>query len=90
MPQKNEGKDVPFLMQMSKEFNPIISFDVNSMEHSGSNITSSYHDYSAHNRNNSQSSAGGRHFLPFRTSVPYEVIEQNEETLLHIDDEEEY
>lgn len=76
-------------MQMSKEFNPIVSFDVNSMEHSGSQITSSYQDYSAHNRNNSQTS-NSRCFLPFRMSIPSEVVEQHEETLIHIEDEEEH
>jgi len=42
MPQKNELKDVPYLMKMSKEFNPIVSFDVVSMDQSGSAVTSSY------------------------------------------------
>ena len=88
MPQKNEGKDVPILMQMSKEFNPIVSFDVASMDQSGSAVTSSYHDYSVHNRNNSQSYTS-KHYLPFRSSVPHEVSEQYEETLIHIDDENE-
>jgi hypothetical protein len=61
MPQKNESKDVPFLMKMSGGFNPIVSFDVTSMEHSGSAFTSSYHEYSY--RNGSQGSGGNFAFV---------------------------
>ena len=34
MPQKNEGKDRMEVLQMSKEFNPVISFDVTSPDSS--------------------------------------------------------
>ena len=34
MPQKNEGKDRMEVLQMSKEFNPVISFDVTSPDNS--------------------------------------------------------
>lgn len=83
MPQKKEKDDVKILMQMSKEFNPIISFDVFSMEHSGSGITSSCHDYSYHNRNASASDNGNFALYAFQDRcVREEIVEQNEEDLI--------
>jgi hypothetical protein len=41
MPQKNENKDVNFLMKMSGGFNPIVSLDIASNDNSGSVFTSS-------------------------------------------------
>lgn len=77
MPQKKESEDLPVIMQMSREFNPVIEFDVNSMEQSGSAVTSSQYDYSYHNRNFSSSTNGNfaHHFIYGNRDVPIQVDE---------------
>lgn len=55
MPQKNEGKDIKNLMTFAKEFNPLVTFDCQSVSADANSQVSSHYEYSWHNR---QGSAG--------------------------------